>query len=216
MDVRRALLLTAALSAASLSVACGGGPAPVAFENRTFYNYGFGAGGADVSAFEKPYPPLDLAEKAPNPQYIGVSIIGEHVHISRPRNWIIRSAGNQIGARYIEYVSPNEYIFAVYERQDDPSDLWRDILGRYEEDVKKVGAELVGERVPVATWNAQGRAYVVRRPVAAAKQPFISMSRELLLRSEARVVLVQIVHQGSSLEPVSDELYRTVQTLQVY
>jgi hypothetical protein len=210
------LLGAVALGAAGLG-GCASGPAPVAYENRTFYNWGFpGAGaGGDMSAFEQAYPPLDLAEKAPNPEYMGVCVLGGHVCLSRPKNWVIRGASTQIGGRYIEYVSPNQYIFAVYERRDPSDELWRDILDRYEEDVKKVGAEMLGARVPIATWNAQGRAYVVRRPVAAAKQPFISMSRELLLRSESRVVLVQIVHQGQTLQPVGDELYRTVKTLQV-
>ncbi len=217
MDRLGRALLCGAIGCAALGASgCSSGPAPIAYENRVFYNYGFGGGPADAAAFEKPYPPLDLAEKAPNPEYIGVCVVGGYVCISRPRNWVIRAANNQPGSRFIEYVSPNEYIFAIYERRDPPDELWRDVLDRYEEDAKKAGAELLGSRIPVATWNAQGRAYVVKRPVAAAKQPFINMSRELLLRNESRVVLIQIVHQGSSIAPVSDELYRTVQTLRVY
>ncbi len=37
-----------------------------------------------------------------------------------------------------------------------------------------------------------------KRRVKAAKQPFVNMSREFLARSEHRVVLVQIVHQGEN------------------
>lgn len=202
---------------AGLTACSASGPAPVAYENRVFYNYGFGGGAAgDTSGFEKPYAPLDFAEKKPNPEYVGVAVLGEHVRISRPKNWVIRAADNRVGGRFIEYVSPSQYVFAVYERADPPDDLWRDIVGRYEEDAKAAGAELVGARVPFATWNAQGRAFVVRRSVPAAKQPFISTSREILLRSQARVILVQIVHQGDTLAPVSDELHRVLQTLQVY
>jgi len=211
-----AAILAGSCVLAAVVGGCSSGPAPVAFENRTFYNYGFGGGPADASAFEKAYPPLDYEEKAPNPQYIGVCVLGGHVCLSKPKNWVIRSANNQVGSRFIEYVSPNEYIFAIYERSDPPDELWRDVMARYEDDVKKVGAELIGDRVPIATWNAQGRAYTVRRPVAAAKQPYINMSREFLLRTDSRVVLAQIVHQGESIAPVSDELYRTVQTLQIY
>ena len=188
-------------------------PDPVAFENRVFYHYS--DLNADPSPFEQRYPPLDLGERAPNPEYIGVSVIGANIHLSRPKNWVIRTASNKPEERFIEYVSPNEYIFAIYERVDSPEDLWRDIMARYEEDAKTSGAELLGARVPVSTWNAQGRAYVVRRHVPAAKAPFVNVSREYLARSDHRVVLIQVVHQTATLAPVSDELLRAIETLEI-
>jgi hypothetical protein len=206
----RSLALALGLGA----LGCSASPDPIAFQNRVFYHYDDPLS-SDTSAFEQRYPPLDLAEQTPNPEYIGVTLIGGSIHLSRPKNWVIRTASNKPEERYIEYVSPNEYIFSIYERVDSPEDVWREVMSRYEEAVKAEGAELLGARVPVATWNAQGRAYVVRRQVKAAKAPYISVSREFLARSDHRVVLVQIVHQTSTLQPVSDELLRVVATLEV-
>ena len=206
-----------ALACAGVSVltSCASGPDPVAFQNRTFYAYMFNGNALDASAFEQPWKPWDLPEQKPNPEYKGVAILNGKVHISRPVNWLIRDASNAPGQRYIQYSSPNEYVFAIYEREDHSNDLWRDIMARYEDDAKKSGVELLGQRVPIATWNTQGRAYVVRRGVAAAKAPFVSTSREYLLRSDHRIVLVQIVHQGDTLRPVSDELYRVIESIEV-
>ena len=201
-----------ALGALSLS-GCSAGPDPIAFQNRVFYHYDDPF--ADAAPFEQRYPPLDLAEQTPNPEYIGVTVIGGSIHLSRPKSWIIRTASNKPEERYIEYVSPNEYIFAIYERVDSPEDVWREVMSRYEEAVNAEGAELLGSRVPISTWNAQGRAYVVRRQVKAAKAPYINVSREFLARSSHRVVLVQIVHQTSTLKPVSDELLRVIATMEI-
>jgi hypothetical protein len=192
---------------------CGAGPDQVAFTNRVFYHYDDPF--ADIAPFEQRYPPLDLTEQTPNPEYLGVTVIGGSIHLSRPKNWIIRTASNKPEERYIEYVSPNEYIFSIYERVDSPEDVWREVMSRYEQAVGAEGGELLGARVPVSTWNAQGRAYVVRRQVKAAKSPYINVSREFLARSDHRVVLVQIVHQTSTLKPVSDELLRVVATMEI-
>lgn len=199
----------------ALAMGCSSAPEQIAFENRVFYQYDDYGAGRDARAFEVHYPPLDLAEKAPLPEYLGRSILGGTVRISRPKNWIIRAATNKPEHRFIEYVSPNEYIFAVYERVDSPEDTWRDIMNRYEEDAKANGAEILGGRIPIATWNAQGRLYTVKRRVKAAKQPYVNFSREFLARSDHRIILVQIVHQGETPAPVSDEMLRVVQTLEV-
>ena len=192
---------------------CAHAPDPIAFENRVFYHYS--DADADPSAFEKRYPPLDLEEKTPNPEYIGVAVLGSTIRLSRPRNWVLRTASNQHAERFVEYISPNQYVFAIYERVDSPLDLWRDVMGRYEETTKASGADFLGSRVPVATWNAQGRGYLVQRFVPGAKAPFRNMSREYLLRSENRVVLMQIVYPTESIAPLNDELMRAVQTLEV-
>lgn len=207
------VLLAGASAVASVTGCATHIPDPIAFQNRVFYNYD--DPNADLAAFEQRYPPLDLAEAAPNPEYIGVSVIGANIHLSRPKNWVVRTASNKATERYIEYVSPNEYVFSIYERVDSPDDVWREVLARYEEGVKADGAELLGQRVPVSTWNAQGRAYVVRRQVKAAKSPFVSVSREYLARSDHRIVLVQVLHQTATLKPVSDELLRVVATLEI-
>lgn len=192
---------------------CRSAPDPIAFQNRVFYHYA--DLDADPSLFEQRYPPLDYAEEVPNPEYVGYSVIGRSIHISRPKNWVLRRASNKPEERFIEYISPNQYVFAIYERVDSPLDLWREVMGRYEEDAKNDGAELLGSRVPVATWNAQGRAYLVRRFVPGAKAPYRNFSREYLLRSDHRIVLVQVVYPTETIQPLNDELMRVFTTLEV-
>ena len=212
---RVALVVLGALLGAPL-MACGGGPPPaVALENRTFYQYDDMPTASGASPFERPYPPLDAKGTAGLPDYVGVSLLGGTVHLSRPAGWRIRRASLTPARRYVEYVSPNEYVFAVYERIDAPQDPWRDVLGRYEEDVKTKGATLLGQRIPVATWNAQGREYVVRRTVKGQRGDFANVSREVLLRGEHRVELVSIVHQGESIAPIGGELLRVMETLEL-
>jgi len=207
------LALVTGVALAIPSFGCGGSsPPPIAQVTGTFYNFDDMMLGKPNKALEEPYPPLDLKEKPGSPEYIGVSILGGSVYFSRPKNWQIRRASLTNQRRFIEYVSPNEYIFAVYERYDRSGDPWRDVLARYEEDAKKEGAELVGLHVPVATWNAQGRAYIVKRKVKAQKEPFVNFSREVVLRSGRRVNLIEIVHQGESLKPIGDELLRVMET----
>jgi hypothetical protein len=181
--------------------------------NRTFYDYAAGARAPE--AVERRYPPLDLAEAVPNPEYIGVTILRDGVRFSRPKNWTIREASNDPGRAYIIYVSPRAYSFAVYERADPPGDAWQKVLDRYEEDVASVGAKVLGGRVPVGTWQGQGRAYSIERTVEATKKPLLSHSREIVLRGEHRVVLVQIVHEGMDMSVIDGELMRSIDTLGV-
>ena len=67
----------------------------------------------------------------------------------------------------------------------------------------------------MATANAQGRAYRVRRAVEGGKAPFVTECREYLLRGQNHVVLVQMIHQAESLQPFETELMRVVRTLEV-
>ena len=195
--------------------ACGGAPEQVAFENKVFYQYDQLNPAQAAKSLESHYPPLDQNETPPLPEYTGVSVIGGHVNISRPRDWVIRAGSVQGEHRWIEYVSPNEYMVAIYELVESPLDVWREVMGRYEETAKKSGAELLGQRVPMATANAQGRGYFVRRPVAAAKGPLLNYSNEYLLRGDHRIVLLQIVHHDANLAPMDAELRRVVETLEV-
>jgi hypothetical protein len=195
---------------------CGGTPES-ATKNRTFYDWSTAAAGSGSTSgqFEQRYPKLDLAEKEPNPEFIGVTVVRGGIHLSRPKNWMIREASNEPGHAYIQYISPKAYSFAIYERPDAPTDLWKDVLNRYEDDVSSVGAKVVGKRVPVATAIGQGRAYTIERTVEAAKKPFVSHSREVVLRGEHRIVIVQIVQQAENLSAVEDELLRVIGTLEV-
>ena len=74
---------------------------------------------------------------------------------------------------------------------------------------------MVGRRVPMATFWGQGRAYTIQRDVEAAKSPLQSHSREMLLRSKQRIVLVQIVYQEQNLAAVDGELLRALETMEV-
>jgi hypothetical protein len=65
---------------------------------------------------------------------------------------------NEPGRRYVQYVSPKEYVFAVYEWPDHADAPWREVIARYEGAAKAAHAELIEQRVPMATWNTQARA----------------------------------------------------------
>jgi hypothetical protein len=205
------------LLVAGAASACGGAAgAPDAARNRTFYDWSVAVGGEGATNdYEQPYPPLDLAASRTGLPYTGVTIVRGGVHLSRPKTWMIREASNDPGRAYIQYVSPRAYSFAVYERPDSPAELWQDVLERYEKDLKATGAKTTGARVPIATAIGQGRAYTLERPVKAAKRPFMSRSREIVLRGEGRIVLVQIVHENENLAPLDDELLRVLATLEV-
>ena len=194
---------------------CASGPPKSALENRTFYAYDDAPTSSGRNPFESPFPALDAKAKTGTGAYVGVSILGGTVRLSRPTGWKIRRASLAEGRRYVEYVSPEEYLFAVYERDDRPGDAWSDVLGRYEEDAKAKGAELLGSRIPVATWNTQGREYVVKRTVRGQRAPYSNLSREFLLRGENRVDLVEIVHQGETPASITPELLRVMETLEV-
>ncbi len=211
------LLPCALLLGAVISGCGGGGPPPLATENRVFYpGEDQAVASSGSGAIERPYPPLDHNPQGDNPAYVGVSILGGTVHLSRPANWKIRRASLTPDKRFIEYVSPNEYLFSVYEMIDSPSDLWKDVTDRYKKGAKDKGAEIVGERVPVATWErAQGREFIVKRTVKGQRAPYVHLSSEVLLRGDNHVELVQIVHQGESLAPIGGELLRVMETLEL-
>ncbi|MEO8184162.1 MAG: hypothetical protein ABI895_35530 [Deltaproteobacteria bacterium] len=190
--------------------ACGG--AHRAAKNRTFYDWSLGEGSG---AFERQYSRLDWPLHSADSAFLGVSVLDDAVRFSRPRNWRIRAASRRPLEPFIHYVSPNAYSFAIYQRRDPPGDGWQDILGRYEGDVAAVGAQVVGRRVPMATFWGQGRAYTIQRDVEAAKSPLQSHSREMILRSKQRIVLVQIVYQEQNLAAVDGELLRALETMEV-
>lgn len=197
-----------------VALGCGGVPETAA-QNRTFYDWSVAGPGGATDAFEQRYPPLDEMAREKLPAYEGYTVLRGAVNLSRPQDWRLQDASNEPGQAYIQYISPNAYSFAIYERPESPSALWGDVMRRFEEDVSAAGAKLVGSRVPMASFGAQGRAYTVERSVEAPKSPLVSRSREILMRGERRVVLVQIVFQGEDLSPLDDELLRVVRTLEV-
>jgi hypothetical protein len=196
--------------------ACGGGAPEIATKNKTFYDWPSGAAaGAFGSEFEQRYPPLDAAAMPPKLEYIGVTVVRGGVHLSRPFDWRIREGSNDPGRAFIQYISPRAWSFAIYERSDSPADAWRDVMSRYESDVASVGAKITGRGLPIATYIGQGRAYSVERKVDSSKRAFFGYSREILLRGEHRVVLVQVVRQRGEIADIDDELMRVITTLEV-
>lgn len=196
------------------ATACGG-PHPSAFKNRVFYDYG-ADGVQDLSAlFEVHYPPLDLGSREPNPEYRGVTILNGLVRFSRPMNWRIRRASNEETLRFVEYVSPKQYMVSIYERVESAGAPWHEVMKSYEDQVKADGAKIVGLPYAGATWNSQARVYDVERSVKAPKRPLKTFSREYLARGKDRIVLIQVVHPEQTLAPIGDELVRVMTHLQV-
>jgi hypothetical protein len=211
--------------------ACGGGE--TAADRRTVFDPKGVLPGAPVSAqtttgdVERPYPALDLDPTPGGSRWIGVSVLRGGVRFSRPSRWAIRDASTDPGHAYVEYVSPRAYSFAIYERSDAPHDRWGDVLARYEADVAAVGGKLLGQRIPVATDTNQGRAYTIERepdgapeadaaaPTDAAAPPFLSRSREILVRGNHRIVLVQVVSQDDGLSRLSEEISAVLRHLEV-
>jgi len=207
-------VLAGLMVASQLLSGCGG-PSEGATKNRTFYDWTVATGDAGAKEFEERYPPLDLAAQEPNPEYVGVTVLRRGIHLSKPKNWLLRDASNQAGQAYVGYISPNAYSFAIYERPEYAGDPWRDMLKRYEDDAQAVGAKITGKRVPIAVGIGQGRAYSVERSVEAAKRPLTSRSREYLVRGNSRVVVVQVVYEGDDLSQVNPEILRVIDTLEV-
>jgi hypothetical protein len=192
---------------------CATGPDPIAFKNKTFYEYGTGGPGAAAGFdIEQRYPPLDNSERS----YIGVEVLNQIVRFSRPANWVVRRGDISRERRFIEYVSPSQIAVAIYERTESPLDPWRDVMARYESQLSAEGAKIIGKPFSVASFNAQGREYVIERSISAPKMPYINHSREILLRGNQRIVLVQVVHQkGVDIERISQEILPVLTSMQV-
>ena len=197
-----------------VSSACGGAAAPPV--RQTVFDPTASAATAlpvdvgSAGSLETPYPLLDRPETPVSGSWIGVSTLRGGVRFSRPSHWMIRDANVDPGHAYVEYVSPSAYSFAIYERSDAPTDLWRDIQLRYEKDVESAGAKIVGRHIPMTTGANQGRAYTIER-----KSPLPSRSREWLLRSDHRVVLVQVVTQDQDLSRIGNEVLEILSHLEV-
>src|SRR5262249_48394853 len=132
------------LATALFAAGCASAPEHVAFENKVFYQYDTLNPAVAAKALETAYPPLATQEARPLPQYVGISLMNGAVHISRPRDWVIRAGSTNAEHRWVEYVSPNEYMVAIYETVESPSEPWHVVMGRYEDQAKKNGAELLG------------------------------------------------------------------------
>jgi hypothetical protein len=194
--------------------ACGGSSTT----STTVFDPSGGGPGAPVDVttnpdIEHPFPPLDETT-AGGAGWIGVSVLRDGVRFTRPARWQIRDASLEPGHSFIRYLSPDAFSFAIYERTDSPGKSWKDILEHYEADVTANGAKAIGQRVPMATAINQGRAYTIDRKIES-KEPVLSRSREILLRGEHRIVLVQIVTSEENLSRLSDQLLEILRRVEV-
>ena len=204
-------LLSTAL--AVLAIGCGGSPsAPKTGE--VFYLHGGGVIDKDRS-WEVYFPKLDREKTVTLPRYVGVGVLDGDVRFSRPIDWTIRDADYTAERRFIQYQSPRQFTFSIYERVDPNREPWSDVLKRYEEETRGQGALLLANRQPIGTANSQGRAYLMRTTVKAKPKPYEAYSTEILVRSEQRVLLVQIVHRGH-IDPIGEEVTQAVSSLVVY
>jgi hypothetical protein len=182
-------------------------------ENHTFFQTDETGGGA--TPFEVAVPALDLPAQPGGTIYVGVAVLGSSVRFSRPSNWRVRRASTAPGHRFIEYVSPHEYLFAVYERSDSTTcSSWSDVLPQYEDDAKK-HVEWEGKAIPIAGYDTQGREYVLRRKVRGQRAPYVNTSREFIFQGRHSYALVEFVHQGQSDASLEAELLKTVRSLSV-
>lgn len=190
---------------------CGGSPtAPV--KDDVFYLHG---GKIDkTEGLEVYFKPLDADATARVPRVVGVGIFQGDIRLGRPIDWFIRSSDSTLGHRHISYQSPRQFIFSIFERIDHPEDTWTEVLSRYEDDLAEQGTQIIAGRMPLATANAQARSYLVKATVPG-RPPYQSLAHEVLVRSENRLLLVQIVH-SENIEPYADEMTAALKSMIVY
>lgn len=194
------------------AVGCGGSPSAPARDD-VFYLHGGGVIDRTYG-WEVYFSPLDSAQTDRLPRGVGVGVLGGDVRFGRPIDWYIRGADYTPEHRFISYQSPRQFLFSIYERVDPTGDPWPDVLKRYEADVAQQGAQILTQRMPVATANAQGRAYLLRTRVPS-RPDYQAYSHEVLLRSDHRILLVQVVH-GVETEAIADEVAAALKSMLVY
>jgi hypothetical protein len=208
----RASTAVAALLALPL-LACGGAPsAPKTDE--VFYLHGGGVIDKNKS-WEVYFPKLDRNKTTQLPRFVGVGVLDGDVRFSRPIDWSLRDADSTPERRFIAYQSPRQFTFSILERVDPEGDPWPEVLRRYEQETRAEGAKILASRLPTATANGQGRAYVLRSSVKGKPTNFDAFSTEILVRSERRILLVQVVHR-ESIDTIADEVATAVSSLLVY
>jgi hypothetical protein len=210
---RPRLLLAAAALLAPLAAGCGGSPTAPA-QDQIFYLHGGGVIDKNQS-WETYFKQLDLPANERVPRVVGVGVLHGDVRLGRPIDWYVRAADNSPQHRFISYQSPRQFIFSIYERIDSPEDTWPDVERRYEADVTAQGSQILAGRMPVATANTQGRAYMLKTKVPA-KPEYLNNSREVLIRGPHRLMLVQVVHTSEDVSSIDDELASVLKSITVY
>ncbi len=204
--------LVTALAVGSMAIGCGGTPtAPQ--EDETFYLHQRGV--IDYRyAWERYFPRLDREAGGRLPQRVGVAVMEGDVVMSRPIDWYLRSADYSAEQRIISYQSPRQFVRNIYERTDSTRLTWNEVLKRYEEAAEKAGSSFLKKRIPLATANAQARAYEVKTALPG-RDAGDAFAHEILVRSSNRILLVQIVH-GEKIDDSIDEMLDVVKSMLVY
>lgn len=196
----------------ALATGCGGSPtAPQ--RDETFYLHSTGIIDRNYS-WETYFKPLDQSQNERLPRIVGVGVLSGDVRFGRPIDWVIRSADYTPEHRFISYQSPRQFLFSIFERVDHPEDTWTDVLRRYEADVDEQGSQILSGRAPFATANTQARAYVLKTRVPSRPE-YQNYAHEVLIRSDHRLLLVQIVH-GENVESTEDEMVAAIKSMIVY
>ena len=191
-----AMLLTASLTG------CGGSPsAPRGDE--VFSPHGGGVIDKNRS-WEVYFPSFDKDRSPRVPRMVAVAVLEGDVRFARPVDWSVRDADYTLERRFISYQSPRQFTFSIYERIDPDRDTWTEVQRRCEEELATQGTKIKSKRNPVGSANAQGRSYTLETKVKT-RPNFTGKATEILLRSSRRVLIVQIVYNGS-VEPLADEV----------
>lgn len=206
-------VLPLALAALGFAAGCGGSPtAPE--KDRTFYLHNANGGLNGGANFETYFKPLDQNVSERVPRIVGVGVLEGDVRLGRPIDWYVRAADNTPQHRLISYQSPRQFLFSIFERIDSPEDTWTDVERRYEADVAAEGSTILSGRMPIATANTQGRAYLLKTRVPARPE-YQNYAHEVLIRGDHRLMLVQIIH-GESMESIQDEVNAVLKSITVY
>jgi hypothetical protein len=166
------------------------------------------------AAWETHFSPLDALPTERTPRMVGVGVMNGDVRLARPPDWYVRAADYSPEHRYISYQSPRQFLFSIYERIDSPVDPWPDVERRFEGDAVQAGSQILAGRMPVATANTQGRAYILKTRVPS-KPDLQSFTHEVLIRGDHRLLLVQVVH-GEDVESIEDEITSVFKSITSY
>ena len=204
--------MVAAAALALAAAGCGGSPTAPA-QDQNFYLHGGGVIDKNAS-YETYFKPLDLTATERTPRIVGVGVLNGDVRLGRPIDWNIRSADYTAQRRHISYQSPRQFLFTISERIDSPEETWTDVERRYEADVAAEGSQILSGRMPVATANTQGRAYLVKTNVPS-RPTYQNYATEVLIRGDHRLMLVQVIH-GENVESIEDEMNAVLKSITVY
>lgn len=212
MRAANVLHLVCAVAVAGVVGGCGGSPTAPQID-QVFYLHGGGVIDKNFS-WEIYFPPLNRVETPRLPRFVGVGVLYGEVRLSRPFDWLVRSADYTPQQRFISYQSPRQFVFTIHERPDFVELPWPDVALRFEDEVRARGSSFVAARMPFAVANAQARGYLVETKVKS-RPDFRGLAHEYLVRSGQRVLLVQVNH-GPNIETTAEEIATALRSMLVY